>query len=40
MEVNTSAGVVKRNHKGGCSVLNGFKNLIESPQKLFPHYYQ
>ena len=33
MEIKTNVGVVKINHNGGCSVLKGFKNFIESAQK-------
>ena len=30
----TNIGVKYINHIGGCSLLNGSRNLIESPQKL------
>ena len=35
MEISTRIGVIKINHNGGCSLLNGLRNFIASPQKLF-----
>ena len=35
MDNKTRMGVIKIIHKGGWSELNGFRNLIDSPQKWF-----
>ena len=34
IDIITRIGVNNKNHNGGCSLLKGFKNLIDSPQNV------